>query len=131
MADGAEGDDGIASGDEKIDGAVVQHLHHLLGHGGLQSVVDAGDAVQHDQAGAVDGGSQNLDGTVEHHGLPDAEDQGDHTADAAQNVGDGVGDLLPETVAGQDPVLQLHTFDHSITLLWISFHPYCITATGK
>ena len=53
--DGGQHHGGIGAADQKVDGAVIDDLHHLFAHAGLQTVVDAGNGEHGDEGGAVDG----------------------------------------------------------------------------
>ena len=109
-ADGGKGHDGVGAGDEKIDGAVVHHLHHLLAHAGLHAVVHAGHGVQGHHAHAVNGRGHDAVDIVAQGCKYHAQHQGRDGQAAAHNVGDGVHPFFAPGVVGQHPVAELGSF---------------------
>ena len=91
----------VGAGNEEINGAVVDDLHHPLAHIGLQAMVYAGDGKHGDDAGAIDGRCNNApDVTMQC--CPDhKQDQPDNTQSAANYGGDHIHDLLTPGVVGK------------------------------
>jgi len=54
----------VRAGNEQIDGAVIQHLQHLLGCAGTHSVVDTGEGVETYHADPVDHGADDSVGVA-------------------------------------------------------------------
>ena len=77
--DGGEDYRRIGTADQKVDGAVVDDLHHLFAHAGLQAVVDAGNGEHGNEGGAVDGAADDAEIILVQSGAHHAGQQHDDT----------------------------------------------------
>ena len=99
-------DGGIGTGNQKIDGAVVDHLENLFGHFRAQAVVDAGHGVQQDHGGAVDGAADHPPDTAVDSGHDHAQHQRGNGERPSHDVGHHVEDLFAFGIVWQDTVPQ-------------------------
>ena len=95
---------GVGAGNEKIDGAVVDDLHHQLAHAGPQAVIDAGHGVHGNKRKAVKGAGHHAPDVAVQRCPDQAQHRGQDPQSAANNVGDHVHDLFAPGVVGQFPV---------------------------
>ena len=112
--DGGQHHGGVGSADQEINGAVVDDLHYLFAHAGLQTVVDAGNGEHGDEGGAVDGAADDAVVVLIQGGPHHAGQQHNDAQRPADNVGNHVHQLFAPGIVRQLPVRQFCSF-HSNT----------------
>ena len=108
--DGAQHDGRIGACDKQIDGAVVQHLHHLLGHFGQQAMVHAGHGVEKHHGYAVYHAAHNGPWIALEDGGNQAQHQRGDAERAAHDMRHHVEDLFSAGVIRQLAVFQAGPF---------------------
>ena len=108
--DGGQQNHGVGSRDEEINGAVVDHLHHLFAKRWLQTVVDAGNGKHGDHGAAVNSGGDDAPRITVESGKNDAQRQRHDAYSAADDVGDHVHDLFAPAVIRELAVGQFRSF---------------------
>ena len=93
---------GVGAGDEKIDGAVVNHLHNLLGSVCPQTVIDAGHCVNSNHRYTVDDSADEINGAKVtcRQQTEDAAEYGQTTAD---NMGYHIHNFFACGIVGELP----------------------------
>ena len=95
---------GVGAADEEVNGAVVDDLHDLLAHAGLQSVVHAGNGEHGNEGGAVDGAADDAPVVLVQCRPHHAGQQYHNPQSSAHNVGNHVHELFSPGVVGKMPV---------------------------
>ena len=93
----------ISSGNKKINGAVVDDLHHLFCKTGFEPVINARNGVNRNHRKTVDNASHNVPGVAVHCRNDDAKKKNNNSKSAAHNVGGHVGNFFSAGVIGKDP----------------------------
>ena len=86
---------------------MVNDLHDLLSHAGLQPMVNTGYAVQGDHAEAIDGRADHTVDIAVQRREGNAQAQGRHAHGPAHNMRDRIHNFLSHRIVGQHPVCQL------------------------
>ena len=92
--DSGQQDRCVRPGDQEIDRAVVNDLHHLFSHARFKPVVNAGHCIQSDHRRAIYGGADHTPDVSMQSSHHDRQHQNGDSDGTADNVGHHIGDIL-------------------------------------